>query len=324
LGYRPLEAEALVLMGRADAELTRMREAESVLDEALRAILASHHDDLLPEFAAWQIWVVGKQDRFTEAERWMRFADASIERTGASNSVIYAWVLTNMGAVYYLQNQFPQALEYLQRARTIKERVLGPDDPDVARTLDNISLALNKLGQPAQAIDLTDRSLRIYQRELGASHPVLADEFSNRGEIFIALGRMQDALKAYEKAGDIWQREFGPDSEQLAYALTGTGVVLSKMGRDREAISNLEKALVIRKRGNPDYRLLAETEYALASAMWNGHADPGRALSFAHSALEHYGKVPASEAQRAEVSAWVAKHRSALENDRTVSEKATR
>jgi eukaryotic-like serine/threonine-protein kinase len=308
LGYRPLEAEALVPMGRVSAELGRNAEAEKVLDEALRAALASHHDDLLAEFAAWQIWVMGNLGRFSEAEHWMQWADAVMERTGGSDSVIYAWILNNMGGVYHWEKRFGQALEYWQRARIIKEKVLGPDDPDVAGTMGNIALALNKLGQSSEALALIDRSLRIHKRALGDSHPVLANQLSNRGEILIALARMPEALLAYQQAGEIWAREFGPESAQLAYSLTGSGLVLIGLGRNREAVPFLVRALTIRRRLDPDSGRLAETEFALASALWGSHTDSGRAVALARGAFEHYGQVPASQDQRSEIASWLTRH----------------
>ena len=227
LAYRPLEAEALILAARANVELGRFSTAEKILDESLRAALASHHDDLLPDFAQSQIWVLGNQGRFAEAERWMKFADSVVERGGYSSSVIYAWILNNMGDVYYLQHRYGEALEYEQRARVIKEKALGLDDPDVGRTLANVALAEYKLGRLTEALKLTDSAIRIHQLTLGDSHPILANELNNKGEILLALGDDRDALAVYQRAGEIWHREFGPESPELAYALTGSGIALT-------------------------------------------------------------------------------------------------
>jgi tetratricopeptide (TPR) repeat protein/tRNA A-37 threonylcarbamoyl transferase component Bud32 len=309
LGYRPLEAEALVLAGRTNAELARFAEAEKVLDEALRAALAAHHDDLLPEFAAWQIWAVEGQNRPAEAGRWMKFADAVVERGGYSNSVAYAWILNNMGAVHYGEGQYEDALEYWQRSRGIKEKILGPDDPDVARTLGNIALAQYKLGRPTEALALLDRALRIHRLTLGDSHPVLAIELSNRGEILNALGKAQEALLTYDDADEIWLREFGPESAQRAYSLTGAGIALTTLGRSREAEPLLEHALSIRKRADPDAAGLAETEFALASATWTNRPGSVNAVELAQKALEDYRRVPATADKQSAVQTWLA-HRS--------------
>ncbi|HEV3032572.1 MAG TPA: protein kinase, partial [Polyangia bacterium] len=67
LGYKPLEAEALTRAGAADNELGRFADAEKTLEDALRASIASHHDDLLPEISADLVWALGYQRRFEES-----------------------------------------------------------------------------------------------------------------------------------------------------------------------------------------------------------------------------------------------------------------
>lgn len=303
IGYRPLEAEALLPMGAINAQLGRYFEAEKILDDALRAAMSSHHDDLLPEFSAWQIWTVGNQGRFVDAERWMRFADATIERTNNSNSVIYAWILNNMGAIYYIQQRYSQALEYQERAKAIKEKVLGPDDPDVAVTIGNIALALNGMGRSEEALKLSDRNLITNRRSVGDTHPALADELSNRGEILASLGRLDEALGVYRAALEIWEREFGSDAPAVAYALTGAGKTLVLLGREREARPLLERALDIRQREDANSGRLSETEFALATAIWQ--VDRERGLVLARRALSRLKQVVASNSRQSEIVTWL-------------------
>jgi tetratricopeptide (TPR) repeat protein/tRNA A-37 threonylcarbamoyl transferase component Bud32 len=312
LAYRPLEAEALTQVGTTNVQLGRNGDAEQFLDDALRAALASHHDDLLPDIAAGLVWVVGFQGRFKDAERWSRFADATIERETMLNPIKYSWVLNDMGAVYYLQQRFGEALEYQQRALQIKEKALGPDDPDVAGTLANIALVLNKLGRSEEALRMSDRSLRIHQRALGDSHPGMADELSNRGEILLALNRPAEALEAYERAEKIWDSEFGSEAPSVAYALTGIGRSLVLLKKPREARPFLERALTIRERTDPEPSRLAETELWLASALWDNGKDFERAISLAQRALERCGQSPPLASMHAEVGHWLATHRSPI------------
>jgi tetratricopeptide (TPR) repeat protein/tRNA A-37 threonylcarbamoyl transferase component Bud32 len=309
LGYRPLDAEVSTLMGATNVQLGRNADAEKFLDDALRAALASHHDDLLPEISANLVWVVGFQGRFEDAQRWSRFADATIERETMLNPIKYSWVLNDMGAVYYLEQRYAEALEYQERARQIKEKVLGPDDPDVAVTVSNIALALNKLGRAAEALRMSDRSLRIHQRALGDSHPAMGDELSNRGEILLALNRPTEALDAYQRAKKIWELELGSDSPAVAYALTGIGRALVAAKQPREARPVLERALSIRERNDPEPSRLAETELWLASALWDGGRDFERAVTLAQRALGRCGQLPALSSMKTEIGKWLTTHR---------------
>jgi tetratricopeptide (TPR) repeat protein len=305
LRYRPLEGEVLARMGAASVELGRNAEAETILSDALRTAIAARHDDLLPDISANLIWVSGALGKFSEAEQWMTFADATIERLGGENSVVYSWVLNNMGVVKYLQGRFEESLEYQRRAQTVKEKALGPDDPDVAISIGNVASALNALGRPQEALELSDRSLRIRRRSEGESHPTVAEELSNRGEILATLGRPEEALGAYRHALDIWTGDLGPDSLHVGFALTGIGKSLVSLGRYHEAVDDLERALTIRKQRDPDIHRLGETEFALATAIWNDHRSPHEAVELARHALEHYGSAPGTEKARANIVAWL-------------------
>jgi tetratricopeptide (TPR) repeat protein/tRNA A-37 threonylcarbamoyl transferase component Bud32 len=320
LGYRPLEAESLARTGAALAWLSQNAEAEKILEEALRSAVASRHDDLLPDVAANLVAVVGFQSRYVDAERWAKFAEATIERTTAPDPVVYSWLLNNIGAVYYLQGRLGEALEYYQRARSLKEKTLGTDNPDLAGTIGNVALCLNALGRYREALSLSDISVHIIKTTLGETHPQFATELNNRGEILLKLGEVKSAYDAYLRADKIWEREMGPESPRVAYALTGLGQTLIRLNRANEAIPVLERALKIRRTSDPDGARLAETEFALAVAFGPQRADSARVVDLAQKALAHVGTTPGTETTRAEIVSWLSKHDAAF----TVSAKTVR
>jgi len=309
LAYRALQAEALARTGAVETELGRFLDAEKTLEEALRTAVASHHDDLLPEISANLVWALGFQNRFEESHRWASFAEATIERNPGSNRLVYAWLLNNIGAVHLLEGRYVESLEYQRRSLILKESVLGSDDPDSAGTINNIALGLNGLGRSKEALEQSDLSLRIRRQTLGNAHPQTATTLSNRGEILLALGEAQNALKSYQEADTIWEREFGPQSPAAGYSLTGIGRALIDLARGREAIPFLERALEIRERHDKDDGRLAETEFALARALWQSQKDSSRAMALATKALERSKRVPTATSARTEISTWLAKHR---------------
>jgi tetratricopeptide (TPR) repeat protein len=311
LKYRPLEAEALARIGSATVEISQFAEAERVLEAALQAAVASHHDDLLPEISALLVWTAGYQGRYGDADRWRRFAESSIERTGGENTLSYAWLLNNVGVVYHVQRKLDESLEYQQRAQVIKERILGPDDPDVASSLGNESLTLNTLGRPKEALALNQRAIGILERTLGALHPRVANELSNRGEILMHGGAFEEALGVYEKAQRIWEHAVGPNDPAVAYALTGVGRALTALERPSEALGPLRRALEIRRDRAVDSALLGETEFALATAEWSANRNSTVAVSLARNALAHYGRSPSDGVAVSAVKAWLAKRGSA-------------
>jgi tetratricopeptide (TPR) repeat protein/tRNA A-37 threonylcarbamoyl transferase component Bud32 len=307
LAYRPLEAEALTRAGAAESESFRWTDASATLQAAMRAAIASHHDDLLPEISAHLVWVLGNERQFDESERWSRFAEATIERGTDSNPIVNAWLLNNIGGVYLLGDRIAESLEYQRRARVLKEKILGPDDPDVARTINNIALGLNALGRYDEALAHIDKSLRIDRSTLGSSHPQTATDLYNRGMILVNMKSYEAGLQSYEDANVIWEREFGSTSPTLAYSLTGIGDALVELRRAGEAIEPLERALTIRKKNEPDASRLALTEFALARALCESHRDCSRGLSLAQSALRHSSQDASSAESRAGILTWLSK-----------------
>jgi tetratricopeptide (TPR) repeat protein len=305
LAYRPLEAEVMTRVGCAQLELGNNAEAESAFDDALTSALASRHDDLIAELAGQMVWVTGFQERFAEADRWTRLAEAAIERTGRPDPLVYAWLLNNVAAINHLRGNYSEALEYGQRARALKEKNLGPDNPDVALTLGNISLTLSAMGRGPDAWEINERALRILRLSLGASHPNVANQLNNKGEILVALKRLPEALAAYSEAESIFEREFGQSDSTVAYALTGMGSTLVRMERPREAISLLNQALAIREQHDPDPARLAETEFALAQALWSARIDEEKATDLARRALKRYTQAPLSRQHRSDIEAWL-------------------
>src|SRR5262249_31745828 len=123
------------------------------------------------------------------------------------------------------------------------------------------------------------------------------------------------ALAAYSEAAEIFERESGRNEPIVAYALTGMGSILTRMGRPHEAVSPLEQALEIKRQRDSDPERLGETEFALACALWDDHANLERATSLARSALESYSRAPFSRERQAEIKSWLGR-RDAIQKSR--------
>jgi tetratricopeptide (TPR) repeat protein/predicted Ser/Thr protein kinase len=301
LQYKPLEAEARTRLAVAHTEQGNNSQAEAMYKAALLNAIAARHDDLLAMISAALVWPVGFQDRFEEAAQWMHFAEAAIERTSGSKSIVYAWLLNNMGAVLYREGRFAESVEYQRRAVALKEQLLGAEDLDVAISLGNVALGLGALHEAEEALKMNDRALRVLRHTLGDAHVRVANELSNRGEILLTMGRYPEAVPVYEEARITWERELGVTDPSVAYALSGLGRALLGIGRLQEAVVHLERARQIRLERDRSDQRLAEVELALGKAYAGLHPDSPRATSLFRSALEKYQRVPHATAARTEI-----------------------
>jgi eukaryotic-like serine/threonine-protein kinase len=307
VGYQPLIAETLALMGTLYLKSNDAHAAEAALTDSYLAADSSRHDEVRAEDATNLVWVVGYlQGRFDEAQQWARNAEAVLQRVGG-HELLHAWLLNNLGGMYEMKGEGEAALRAQQEALTLKEKALGHDRPDVGVSEGNLAVVLEALGRNQEALEHVDRSIEILEKGLGAGHPDLATQLSNRGEILNALGRYRDARASFERARIVWERELGLDNRNLAYALTGIGVSYIAEGDPTSAIVPLERAFKIREEHENDPARRAETRFALARALWEAGRDRGRARVLAEAARDSYAKAVVKP-KLVEVESWLRGH----------------
>ena len=106
--------------------------------------------------------------------------------------------------------QYDQALPLYQRALAIREKVLGPEHPDVAMSLNNLAALYRDTGQYAKAEPLYQRSLMFREKSLGPDHPDVAQSLENYAELLSKTGRAKDAAQLVARAQTIkgkWEQE---------------------------------------------------------------------------------------------------------------------
>jgi serine/threonine protein kinase/tetratricopeptide (TPR) repeat protein len=304
VGYAPLEAEAMALVGQMDMKVGDSREAERTLTEAVAIADAARHDDVRAEAAANLAYVVGYQEgRFDEAARWAVTAKSVLDRLGG-RELLQAWLLNDIGCVDILRGAYEAAIPALQQSIALKQKALGADHPDVGRSEGNLGMAFQGLVRNEDALAHLDKSLALLEKGLGAGHPDLADQLSNRGEILNALGRYSDARRSFERAQAIWERELGSDNLNLGFALTGIGLSFLAEGKPSNALVPLERAFDIRTAHELEPSRRADTSFALAKALWESNRSRARARELAEKARTEYVKAVAKERLQ-EVDSWL-------------------
>jgi tetratricopeptide (TPR) repeat protein len=307
VGYQPLLAESLMLMGTVFVSANDGVAAERVLTEAFSVADSSRHDEVRAAVAGDLVYVVGYMNAdFDSAHRWARATEAVQDRLGG-HDLLRAWFLNDLGCVLELEGKNVEAARAQQKALALKEKVLGPDSPDVGITEVNLAIALQELGRNDEALAHNDRAILIETRALGPDHPLLAMTYNQRGETMNALGRSEEARHSFERAGVIWERELGPGSRNLAYVLTGIGVSYLAQGKPSDALVPLERALKIRETLEPELSRRAETQFALARALWESNHERGRGRLLANQAKRGYQSSSFKE-KGLEVDAWLREH----------------
>jgi tetratricopeptide (TPR) repeat protein len=259
--------------------------------------------------AAVLVYVVGYQEgRFDDAYQWAKVSDAILRRLGG-HELLRAWSLNDVGAVYFRQGEREAAIRAFKESLDLKEKVLGRNHPDVGGSEGNLAISLAESGLYPEALLHIERGIKILEAGVGAAHPDLAVQMNNHGEILNALKRYDEAERVFERAQQILERELGSENRALADSLAGRGISYLDAGQVTKSIELLERAIKIRttRESNPAKR--AESNFALARALWSLNRDRGRARLLADEARSAFAKA-GEKTKSTEVETWLRDHRS--------------
>ncbi len=287
LDYKPMLAEVLFALGRAQIELEHGAEATAALDEAARTAYAAGHDEVAAQ--AWTELIYAAYQRHdlkagTAAAEMARAALARVPHASAAWQVqvlSYEGVLLNERADYKAaRDKYREALALattslpaghdhlatirnnlantllalgerdealIREAVAIREKGLGADHPDTATNRGNLARQLATFGRHAEAIEEFDRAIASLERSVGPDHPSLATVLTNSCSTLQALGRADDALARARRALAIFEKRPGKSHPVTATAMTQVAGMLAATKHATEAIPLYRQALAIQE-----------------------------------------------------------------------------
>ncbi len=245
LGYRPIEAEALYLLGDIQGEAGDLRGAEKNLSEAVWAAEAGHHEKVAARAAARLVQIVGSfEARYKEGRQWARHAAAYIEGVGGDEQ-LEAKLHNCLGVLSSAEGNYDEALDHHLKALALRERLNGPDHPVVAESLNNLGEVYRQKGKKDESLRAHERALAIWKKALGPEHPQVARCLDNIGQELLARGEKDAALLDIEQALRIREKSLGPEHPDVALSKLHLGEALKALGRYQEAVGPIEGALTL-------------------------------------------------------------------------------
>lgn len=205
-------------MADAQALMGDFRAAEEHLVDAILSAERSRDEPVATDAWIDLVWVVGvEQLRAHEALRWIRFAEAALDRLG-QDRLRRAALDHNRGGVLYRLGRFDEALASYQRAYETQHELLGEEHPLVAQTLNHMGNVLIQQGRYAEARSKCEQALAIRRSTLGVRHPRVAAPLNNLAEIYERQGQPEQSLAHAERALEI-VRGSGRPEELFAWIL---------------------------------------------------------------------------------------------------------
>jgi tetratricopeptide (TPR) repeat protein len=178
--------------------------------------------------------------------------------------LLRARLLDTLGGIHTSLGLFDEARPLLAEALAIRERLRGPDHPEVAETLVHLG-ALARLSGQGDAVPLFRRALAIREASLGPESPEVAEVLNDLGAAFAAQGRFDEAEATLRRTLALQERLWGGRDPRVAKTLHNLAGIAYYRHRPADAEQLLQRALAIREAAlAPDDPDLAGSLEALA------------------------------------------------------------
>ncbi len=231
-----LVASALASLGALRNGQGRYAEAESIYRDILPldSRLREPSDITIARNIRGLAVALWSQNRTEEADTLYRRALGLLERSPGRDFEVAATLL-NMGALYYQQGRYSDALVTYSRARRVAETTLGTEHLLVANVYNNLGETHWKLGHPAEAEPLFRQALAIKEKVLAPAHTSIANTLNGLAGLLRDQGRLTEAEPLYRRALQIRERAYAPTHRDVIETRHDYAALLRLAGRAREA-----------------------------------------------------------------------------------------
>ncbi|MCH9681226.1 MAG: tetratricopeptide repeat protein [Deltaproteobacteria bacterium] len=266
--YPPLEAEALLRLGRAQYFQGDATAAEVSLTESYHLATNLGYDRVVVDTSAYLVSNAGALGGQPEqAERWGRHARAALARLG-ENPEASEQLHTALGNFELQRGALDEALAHHREALALAQRARPDDHSGTARALQNIGAVLRDQGDREGALEHLERALEIEQRQPDRSRENRAFAHHNIGVVLSDMGRVDQAEQRFTRALELKRQWLGPRHPALAPTLDGLGGIHETRGDNEAARQAYAQALEIRTAAlGPDHPELAFSHTNLANAL---------------------------------------------------------
>jgi tetratricopeptide (TPR) repeat protein len=243
IGYEPLVADALVFRGDLLMRGSDRKDAEEVLDEAVRAAARGRNDRAEAQAAIALVDLTGVLERdATRGLAHRTFARASLARLGTDRA-LEARLASVTGLMLAGAGDFPAALRAAQDSIHLAAEAYGAASPQVGREHARVAELDDELGLLDDAKDHAERALSILGPSLGEHHATLALPWTLLGDVAVRRGAFADAQMFVERAAAARGKGAG-DADSAALLPTARVYALALAGHDRtkEALAVLARA----------------------------------------------------------------------------------
>lgn len=284
--YRPLQAEALYLLGDFQERTGEVAISEATLRQAVLRAEAASDDEVKARASIALLRVIGEiESDFDRAREWQGLAAATVERL-AGKPELRAEYLNQLGLVKKAEGKYPEALKHHEEAVALRRRFLGGRSPDLAVSIGDAGVDLYTLGRYPEAFARFQEALKIQEGTLGPRHPEVARTLDRIGVTLYQQGRYRDSLPYLRRALGIREAALGPEHRLVADSLNNIGNSLDLLNLREEALANFRRVYEIRKKVFGDSHPDVAAALNNIGSVYSNQRKFKEALSYHRQALE--------------------------------------
>ncbi|MBL9106262.1 MAG: serine/threonine protein kinase [Myxococcales bacterium] len=260
LGHDPLTVRVRLRVGELAEKRGKLDLAEHTLVRTYVDAGALGADEVAAAAAIQLVYFAGHtRMRFDAAIQWSHAATLLVRRLGKQDDLLGARLDNALAVSHKDQGDFDAAQALYERVVATRERVLGPEHPDVGLAVGNLANVLEARGTSDRALELMRRALAVLEQAYGVDHPSVAQVLNNLGGALMRRERLDEALPLHERALAIREQAYGPGHAEVALSLLNLAIIaLERRDLDR-ARALTERGLEIREAVyGPEHPLVAE------------------------------------------------------------------
>jgi eukaryotic-like serine/threonine-protein kinase len=157
-------------------------------------------------------------------------------------------LLGALGQTYSSLGFNAKAVEVFEKAKSLRQEILGADDPGTLRSMDRVAFAHESVGQMVDAVSVREEVYKLTKAKLGADHPEtlqsmnrLAITYTRAGHDGMA-GQLGKALPLFEESFKLTKAKLGANHPDTLQSMLNLAHAYQSAGRLNEALSLYEEA----------------------------------------------------------------------------------
>ena len=250
-GSRPdLAAEIRFGIGYSMLSRYRLESAETQLGKALAESRAAFGEDDIRSLRVGDAiaYLRQEQDRGKEAEAGFRDVISRLERNRLTDDPLYGIVLGNLGNLFLVREDYPQADIWLRKSMAWFDAHPAAPDNDRVNILSNLAHAAHGLEDLPRADALYAQAQTAMQALYPDGNPDLAVLLNNRALLNEDRGEYATALALHQQSLAMRRKVFSNEHPMTLTALTNVARVSLQLGKVSDALPLAENAAAMADR----------------------------------------------------------------------------